>query len=191
MAVLILPVLVMVASAEETEARNIFGNSILKAHTGFRDVDELIDGNTVAPMALGDNTSMTLQHPEGIGSMYMIFNKEYGPFSVTDLDSGEVRTFGENCFIHEFADLETAFGYAPTKVKLNFLNGPGQMNEFYVFTPGKVPDFVQKWEKPKDGETDIVLFSTHGDDEQLFFAGLLPYYARERGAVPPSYNNIV
>ena len=181
LAALLMSVLVMTVSAEETEARNIFGNSILKAHTGFRDVDELIDGNTVAPMALGDNTSMTLQHPEGIGSMYMIFNKEYGPFSVTDLDSGEVRTFGENCFIHEFADLETAFGYAPTKVKLDFLNGPGQMNEFYVFTPGKVPDFVQKWEKPKDGETDIVLFSTHGDDEQLFFAGLLPYYAKERG----------
>ena len=80
LAALLMSVLVMTASAEETEARNIFGNSILKAHTGFRDVDELIDGNTVAPMALGDNTSMTLQHPEGIGSMYMIFNKEYGPF---------------------------------------------------------------------------------------------------------------
>ena len=180
-AVLLMSVLVMTASAEEAEARNIFGNSILKAHTGFRDVDELIDGNTVAPMAFGAGCSMTLQHSEGIGSMYLMFNKEYGPFSVTDLDTGEVRTFGENYFIHEFADLQEAFGYAPTKVKLDFLNGAGQLNEFYVFTPGKVPDFVQKWEKPKDGETDIVLFSTHGDDEQLFFAGLLPYYAKERG----------
>ena len=180
-AVLLLSILVMTASAEETEARNIFGNSILKAHTGFRDVDELIDGNTVAPMAFGDGCSMTLQHPEGIGSMYLMFNMEYGPFSVTDLDTGEVRSFGENYFIHEFADLQEAFGYAPTKVKLDFLNGAGQLNEFYVFTPGKVPNFVQKWEKPKDGETDILLFSTHGDDEQLFFAGLLPYYAKERG----------
>lgn len=175
--------LAMPASAEESEiqARNVFGNGVLIQHTGFRDADELFDGNTVAPMAFGSNCSMTLSHPEGIGSLYFIFNKEYGSFSVTDVDTGEVRTFGENCFLHEFADLEAAFGKAPTTVKLDFLNGAGQLNEFYVFTPGIVPDFVQKWELPKDGETDIVLFSTHGDDEQLFFAGLLPYYAKERG----------
>ena len=180
-AVLLMSVLVMTAAAEEAEARNVFGNSILKDHTGFRDVDKVIDGNGMVLMAFGDGGSMTLQHSEGIGSLYLIFNKEYGPFSVTDLDTGAVRSFGENYFIHEFADLQEAFGHAPAKVKLDFLNGPGQLNEFYVFTPGKVPDFVQKWEKPKDGETDLLLFSTHGDDEQLFFAGLLPYYAKERG----------
>ena len=179
---LMLGLFVQPARAEETiQARNIFSSGILKAHTGFRDVDELIDGNTVAPMAFGSGCTMTMRHEEGFGSLYLMFNKEYGTFSVTDLDTGEVRTFGEHCFIHEFADLEAAFGKAPTNIKLEFLNGAGQLNEFYVFTPGEVPDFVQKWQPPKDGETDIVLFSTHGDDEQLFFAGLLPYYAKERG----------
>ena len=182
MALVMLGLLALPARAEETpKAKNIFGNSILVSHTGFRDVDELIDGNTVAPMAFGSGCTMTLRHSGGIGAMYLMFNKEYGAFSVTDLDTGEVRTFGEYAFIHEFADLEAAFGKAPTYLKLEFLNGAGQLNEFYVFTPGEVPDFVQKWQPPKDGETDIVLFSTHGDDEQLFFAGLLPYYAKERG----------
>ena len=181
LAMLIVSMLGMTASAEEVEARNVFSDSILIAHSGFQNVDQLVDGNTVTPMAFGDGCSMTLYHPEGIGSLYVIFNKEYGAFSVTDLDTGEVRDFGEDAFLHEFADLQSAFGYAPAKVKLELRNGPGQMNEFYVFTPGQVPDHIQKWEQPKDGETDIVLFSAHGDDEQLFFAGLLPYYARERG----------
>ena len=43
-----------------------------------------------------------------------------------------------------------------------------------------MPDHVQQWEIPAAGETDIALFSTHGDDEQLFFAGLLPDYAAQR-----------
>jgi LmbE family N-acetylglucosaminyl deacetylase len=32
-----------------------------------------------------------------------------------------------------------------------------------------------------EGGADLVLFSAHGDDEHLFFAGLLPTYAEERG----------
>ena len=180
-ALMMVCLLALPARAEEAQARNVFGNGILIAHTGFRDADELCDGNTVAPMAFGSGCTMTLHHEEGIGSLYLMFNKEYGTFSATDVDTGEVRTFGENAFIHEFADLEAAFGKAPTTVKLEFLCGAGQLNEFYAFTPGQVPDFVQKWQPPKDGETDIILFCTHGDDDQLFFAGLLPYYAKERG----------
>jgi LmbE family N-acetylglucosaminyl deacetylase len=32
-----------------------------------------------------------------------------------------------------------------------------------------------------DGQTDLVLFSAHADDEHLFFAGILPYYGAELG----------
>ena len=36
------------------------------------------------------------------------------------------------------------------------------------------------WEEPKDGETDLMIFSAHCDDEQLFFAGIMPHYAGQR-----------
>ena len=44
---------------------------------------------------------------------------------------------------------------------------------------GSLPDWVHNWQDPCDS-ADVLLLSTHADDEQLFFAGILPYYAAVR-----------
>lgn len=169
-------------SAEETkpEAESILNNNIIEDKKGFEKLDGLYDGN-LNPITFWNEAYLELYHPEGIGSLYIIFVKEYGEFTVTDLDSGEVHTFGQYSFLSEFADLEEAFGKAPLRVRLDFKNGPGEIREMYAYTPGEVPADVQRWKLPKEGETDLILFSTHGDDEHLFFAGILPYYAKEKG----------
>ena len=161
-------------------AENVSDDSLVTAHSGFASLTRLFDTYTVTPVNFEDGATLTLSCEQGIGSLYLIFDLEYGPFTVSAGD--QTRTFGENGFLHEFADLETAFGYAPEEITLTFGSGAGALNELTVYTPGTVPESVQRWEQPKDGETDIVLFSAHGDDEQLFFAGLLPYYAAERDA---------
>lgn len=78
-------------------------------------------------------------------------------------------------------DLVELFGYAPVSVTVNFGDEPCQLSEMQVFTAGQVPDNIQKWKPSAEGKTDLLLFSTHGDDDQLFFAGILPYYAGELG----------
>ncbi len=45
---------------------------------------------------------------------------------------------------------------------------------------GALPGWVHDWKAPCE-KADVLLFSTHADDEQLFFAGILPYYAAVRG----------
>ena len=60
---------------------------------------------------------------------------------------------------------------------LKFADGAVCLSEVYVFSKGKLPDFVQVWNAPAEGKTDVMLLATHGDDDQLFFAGVLPYYA--------------
>ena len=100
---------------------------------------------------------------------------------MTDDNTGISCSWGGTGILHEFLDLEAAFGRAPTSVTLSFDNGKAYLTEIQAFTAGQVPDFVQKWELPVEQETDLILFTTHGDDEQLFFAGLLPYYAGELG----------
>ena len=182
-ACLVLSMLATPASAQENTptAESIFDHSILDDYFAFQKADPLYDGNTVFPIPFASNASVSLSREGGIGSLYLIFGREYGVYSVTDLDSGEVRTFGENRFLHEFANLEAAFGYAPQRIKVTFISGSGYINEMMVFTPGTPPDYVQIWDPPCDSEAEIVLFSTHSDDEQLFFAGLLPYYAGELG----------
>lgn len=167
--------------AEEIQktAEDISGKHLLTQSTDPGQMWAMFDKVVIEGPLLKDDTKITLSHEKGIGSLYLIFSLEYGPYTVINEDNGDVHTWGEGGFLHEFLDLEAAFGEAPTSVTLCFENGRARLNEIYAFTSGQVPDFVQIWELPKEGETDLLLFSTHGDDEQLFFAGLLPYYAQE------------
>lgn len=161
-------------------AENISGRNLVEKQTGFASVNQLFDGRTKEPVRFRNNTNLTLAHEDGIASLYLVFDVEYGEYTVTNMETQETYTAGKDQFLHEFLDLEEIFGAAPSKLMLSFEHGEGKLNELYAFTSGQTPAFVQKWQQPVDGKTDLVLFSTHGDDEQLFFAGLLPYYAVER-----------
>ncbi|MBQ6564405.1 MAG: PIG-L family deacetylase [Clostridiales bacterium] len=53
------------------------------------------------------------------------------------------------------------------------------INEFYVYGYGIQPGYAAKWHTGE--QCDLMLVSCHPDDEVLWFGGLLPTYARERG----------
>lgn len=54
-----------------------------------------------------------------------------------------------------------------------------ELCEVSVYTPGEPAADVQRWRHPPE-KVDMMLFSTHPDDEVLWFGGLLPYYAGEQ-----------
>lgn len=166
----------LAAAAEE-----ISGRTLITEHSGFSDGKILFDGRTMESLKIRQGGRITLFHEKGIGSLYIVLGTEYGGVPVTDEDTGETVLLGGTGYLHEFFDLTAAFGHAPRQVTLSFEGGEASVNEISAFTEGRVPDWVQRWAPPAEGEADLVLFSTHGDDEQLFFAGMLPYYARERG----------
>lgn len=51
-----------------------------------------------------------------------------------------------------------------------------QVSEIRVFGAGELPADVQVWELPCD-KADLMLCSTHSDDEHLFFLGMIPTMA--------------
>lgn len=173
---LLFPVIPAVQGAEE-EARNISGPERIVEPENTPGAARLFDGDTLCAVPI--RGALTLSDSRGIGSAYVIFDTECGEYTVSD--SEKTVAFGQRGFLHEFLDLEGAFGYTPQTVTFSFPEVGAQVNELYLFTSGKVPDYVQKWQPPKEGQTDLMLFSAHGDDEHLFFAGLLPDYAGERG----------
>ena len=63
--------------------------------------------------------------------------------------------------------------------------------EIRIIGKGSLPSFVHIWEKPVQN-MDLMLIAGHPDDEILWFGGLLPYYAGERGkkvlVVTAAYN---
>lgn len=166
------------AGAEEAE--DLSGKALVTAKGGISSVNALFDGRTMESVTIRRGGYLTLESETGIASVYLVFGKEPGSYTVTDEAAGTQETFGEDGFLHEFLDLQARFGSAPQRVTIRFEEEAVQLAELSAFGPGQVPDWVQQWQPPAQ-EADLVLFSTHGDDEQLFFAGLLPYYAWERG----------
>lgn len=181
--ILLSSVPVLTVRAEETEealAENICSFDAITDYSGFKSLTHLFDGKDHWGSPSSANCSLTMENAEGIASLYIIFYKDQKYYTVTDNASGAVYT-RESPFLHDFLDLEAAFGAVPTSITITF--GPDDLiiNELYAFTAGELPDFVQRWELPEEGNTDLLLFSAHGDDEHLFFAGVLPYYAGELG----------
>ncbi len=181
---LLLTLLCLCVSVPEVlaaEAENLSGKELVADRAGIGSLNRLFDGRTIESVKIKKGGHITLASEGGIGSIYLVLDREYGAITVTDENSGIVKILEETGFLHVFLDMEELFGCAPERVTLSFSSGDALLNELSAFGPGQVPDWVQRWAPPADGEADLVLFSTHGDDEQLFFAGMLPYYARERG----------
>lgn len=160
-------------------AEEIPGRDCLKGSKGFGDTWPLADGNHYQAIACPAGAELTLQSEE-IGSLYLIFSEAHGEYQIIDNETGETREFGSGEYYHEFADLQEAFGKDLRDITLRFPRET-KLCEVHVFTPGEVPDWVQKWTTCPDGEADLMLISAHGDDEQLFMGGVLPEYAGERG----------
>lgn len=50
--------------------------------------------------------------------------------------------------------------------------------ELHVYEQGQVSSLVQNWQ-PIEGKVDLMVISTHQDDELLFFGGTIPYYVAQ------------
>lgn len=135
------------------------------------------DGRYLSYTVIPEGGGVTVR-AEGIASLYIQFDKVYGEWTLEA--GGQEYSCGQNNFLHEFVDIAALTGETADEVTLRFQNGDCHLTDIYAFGPGEVPDWVQRWEPPCE-QADLVLFSTHSDDEQMFFAGILPYYAGELG----------
>ena len=91
---------------------------------------------------------------------------------------------GNKGYLHEYININSQLGY--TKEIIITYNDSVKIGEIYVLGAGELPEFVEVWEDAHT-EADLLLFSTHSDDEQLFFAGLIPYYIAKGANVEVVY----
>ena len=177
---MLVPAAVIVGSADEVTAVDITKSAKVtgKGYTGVRFIT---DKKTTTFHTSDPTAEISFENTDGIGSMYIIMNFEYGEIIVCDKETGEEKAVDSKGILHFFIDVEKLFGRTLKSASVKFESGEVSLSEIYLFSSGKAPDFVQTWQEPYEGGADLVLFSTHGDDEQLFFAGLLPLYAGEKG----------
>ena len=162
----------------------VYHDTAVKA-TGFSPSQNISDGSRYTYCTAGENATVTLTRKGGIASLYIEFDRLPSPWTLTDPTSGTSVVCGTHTFLHEFVDVSALFGGLPEALTLSFPEGI-VIADLYAFSAGDLPDWVQIWEKPCE-QADLLLISSHSDDEQLFFAGVLPYYAIERPGLRPDH----
>lgn len=83
--------------------------------------------------------------------------------------NGESKKCGEYGMIHDYIDVVGA-----TECTINVPSGM-KLKDVAAYSEGTLPKDVQVWEKPLD-KADMLVFSTHADDEVLFFGGAITKY---------------
>ncbi len=121
--------------------------------------------------------------PEGAlcSGVYICFSaKEPIPWKVQvpQGDGWATIARGAGKYLHEYAALPDVSVFRIT----TDTGDAAQLRvaELYVLGEGDLPGWVQIWE-PTPQKADILLLIAHPDDEYVFFGGLLPDYAVERG----------
>lgn len=140
--------------------------------TGGQSKAKMTDDSIYTFVSFGEGEHVTLECDREMGGIYIMWNKP--PQTWNGEADGNIFTGGKQGFLHEYV----AFENPAANVTIHIPQG-GQITDIYAFSPGELPQWVQVWNEPCE-RADLLLFSTHSDDEQLFFAGILPYYALER-----------
>lgn len=154
---------------------------------GARQLQLTADANAYASRALFDDnyytdytfpagTVLTLTAEEEIASLYIIFGTYPDEWT---LGAGETQQLcGQEGFLHEYAAVSS-----PSETVEIMLSEEHavMIRDIYAFSEGYLPGWVQTWQT-LEGGADILVFSTHYDDELLFLGGLIPYYSVVRGA---------
>ncbi len=149
--------------------------------SGYTDFSFLNDKNERKRYTSSGSAVINLRSDTEIHSLYIIFGRVFGEYTLTNPESGKTVTVGKNGFLHEYIDITALFGGPLKSIVITFNDKAVSLCEIFAFADGALPDFVQKWNIAEDGKTDLMLFATHSDDDQLYFAGLLPHYAVDKG----------
>lgn len=169
---LLLPAAALADTAEDITTRCFMNNREYNRHAP----DDLRDGN-FATFFTGSALTITASEGEVIGSLELKWRTISMPGVIIKTQVGgkwvEVLRDGPH-----FATQYIVLPEGVTAVRITPQTGKLELCEVRVLTPGEAPDYVQIWRDPPE-KVDLMLFSTHPDDEVLWFGGLLPRYAGE------------
>lgn len=135
-------------------------------------VENLKDNQYSTKVNVSSGTEITVTSEETMDSIYVVWDTIPGNWTM-DID-GTTYTYGKNNFLHEYIKLPKK----TNQFKILISGTDSVICDINGFSEGTLPAWVQDWSNPCD-KADIIVFSAHADDEQLFFGGLIAHYAGE------------
>ncbi|MBP3609426.1 MAG: PIG-L family deacetylase [Lachnospiraceae bacterium] len=118
----------------------------------------------------GDTITVTSSDGSAIHGIYISWDSPAVSWTLTT-DSGDLAC-GADGFLHEYVALEQPTASLTIHIPQNSMRVDG----IRIFGEGELPHDVQVWNPPCE-RADIMVVSSHSDDEILFFGGVLPTYS--------------
>ena len=149
-----------------------------KYYIDSNQTNKLNDDSTKTFVNINDNNKITINSEIPIKHIYIIYEIESKNGEL--ITDHEKISLGKDGFLHEYIKLNDPSNYITLKY-----NESVRISEINIYSDGDVPGNVQIWKR--ETNTDLMIFSTHADDEQLFFAGLMPTYINKNKKVHVVY----
>ena len=143
---------------------------------------KLTDGNENSYISISKDNSIKITNNEDIYGIYIIYEMKGIKGRISNY-TREIE-IGTEGYLHEYINVEDLIGKSK-ELELTY-NEDVKIGEIYVLNKGELPDYIEDWNNSCK-EADLLLFSTHSDDEQLFFAGLMPTYVAKGACVQVVY----
>ena len=140
-----------------------------------RPITALLDGKADNAYRINAGETLTLTAGEEIGGISLVWYET--PPLWTLEGGGESLLCGEDGFLHEYVAL-------PAPARELVIRAPETdslcLSGIAAYSVGTLPEDVQVWQRPCE-KADILIVAAHADDEFVFFGGIIPLYAAERG----------
>ena len=162
------------ASAETSDqaANELTDSASITLNGSTSGIAKLKDGSYTSKISCKAGDIIRISSDSEIWSLYLIFDRV--PKKYTVESGGQIQACGTSGFLHEVIRPST-----PSK-EVSITLPDTILCEIRLFSKGQLPDTVQDWEAPYN-DCDMLLLPTHADDEHIFFGGIMPYYAGEKG----------
>jgi Uncharacterized proteins, LmbE homologs len=126
----------------------------------------------------GETLKVTAEEP--MYGLYIRWGSAVVPYTLTYNDRTEEH--GENGYLHDYV----ALAEPATEVTIH-IEDSVYVSEIDAYSEGRLPADVQVWQ-PSLEAADILVLSTHADDEVLFMGGVLAQYGgQEKRRVQVAY----
>lgn len=142
----------------------------------------LIDNDYETTLAFDKETdALSIEIPEGRTAGALTLEWETAPervrVTMLSADGAEIGVIDEenpDGMIGLYYELDEA----TREVIVSTTDAGKALCEARVYEKDRVPEMVQQWEQLPE-KLDMLVISTHQDDEMLFFGGTIPYYAMQ------------
>lgn len=153
------------------EGTTAFQTKITLTHSADKETKKLTDESYKTVVAFEKDETLTVSSDLPMHGLYIKWNNNPKPWT---LEAGDVQIeCGQNGFLHEYVVIPEG----ASECVMHF-SAYESICEISAYSAGTVPGNVQRWE-PSLKNADILVFSTHADDEILFLGGVLATYGGE------------